>query len=59
MSDTRLNTPFLFVVLLSLAVPIVLVPVPALLDYPNHLARIWLVGDGIEEPPFPGIYRLD
>jgi hypothetical protein len=59
MSDTRLNTPFLFVVLLSLAVPIVLVPVPALLDYPNHLARIWLLGGGIEQPPFPGIYRLD
>ncbi len=49
MSDTRLNAPFLVAALLCFAVPILLVPVPALLDYPNHLARIWLLGGGVEE----------
>lgn len=59
MRDTHLNAALLAAFLLCLAVPIVLVPVPALLDYPNHLARIWLLGGGAGEAPFPGIYRLD
>lgn len=59
MPDARLNLSLLVVLLLCLAAPMALVPVPALLDYPNHLARIWLLGGGVEEWPFPGIYRVE
>jgi hypothetical protein len=43
----------------TLAVPVALVRVPPLLDYPNHLARIWLLAGGIGHPPLDAIYVVD
>lgn len=41
------------------AVPIFLVRVPPLLDYPNHYARLWLELGGIDMPPVSDFYALD
>jgi hypothetical protein len=44
--------------LLALLVPIVTVAIPTFTDYPNHLARIWLLSGGINIPPVSTMYRL-
>jgi hypothetical protein len=58
-TSSRILPSLLAVLAIGVAVPILLVPVPMLLDYPNHLARIWLLGGGIGVWPFPQVYRLD
>lgn len=45
--------------LAALAVPVALVRVPPLLDYPNHFARIWLLSGGIDKPPLSAMYVVD
>jgi len=47
------------VALSTLILPGALTRVPPLLDYPNHLARIWLLGGGIDQPPLNAIYAVD
>ncbi|MXP63153.1 hypothetical protein E0493_07270 [Roseomonas sp. M0104] len=42
-----------------LALPVLLTPLPPLLDYPNHLARLWLVAGRAAQPPFDRIYAVD
>ncbi|MDO6416476.1 hypothetical protein Q4F19_18985 [Sphingomonas sp. BIUV-7] len=41
------------------AIPILAVPMPLVLDYPNHLARLWLLAGGASEASFPAIYAID
>ena len=41
------------------AAPILLVHLPPVLDFPNHLARIWLAAGGAELPPLSSIYEID
>ena len=36
--------------------PVVVFPLPPLLDYPNHLARLWLIEGGINIPPLNHFY---
>jgi len=43
----------------ALALPVLSVRVPPLLDYPNHFARIWLLSGGIDRPPLSAMYALD
>lgn len=43
----------------ALAVPVALVRMPPLLDYPNHFARIWLLAGGMDDPPLSSIYVTD
>jgi hypothetical protein len=45
--------------LAALALPVALVHVPPLLDYPNHFARLWLLAGGIEQPPISAMYAVD
>ena len=45
--------------LASLALPAALVPVPPLLDYPNHLARLWLLGGGGAGGPLVSVYGFE
>ena len=45
--------------LAALALPVALVHVPPLLDYPNHFARLWLLAGGIEQPPISAMYAAD
>lgn len=47
---------FLVVVVL---IPVLLFPVPPLLDYPNHLARLWLLQGGVDTPLLDRIYAED
>ena len=54
----RLTRPAIAVTLLALLVPIAVASLPALVDYPNHLARLWLLAGGAAVPPFPTIYRV-
>ena len=43
----------------TLAWAVLSTPIPPLLDYPNHLARLWLQAGGVREPPFNSIYAID
>lgn len=48
--------------LLALAVtvlPVALTAVPPILDYPNHLARLWLLQGGIDDPFLRRVYAID
>ena len=45
--------------LLALGLPGALVRVPPLLDYPNHLARLWLLAGGGAGGPLASIYGFD
>jgi len=47
------------VALVIAAIPIFLVRVPPLLDYPNHYARLWLELGGASVPPVSNFYMLD
>ncbi len=49
----------LLVALAAALVPIVATPVPPLIDYPNHLARYWLISGGDRIPPVDRFYRVD
>jgi hypothetical protein len=39
--------------------PVALVPVPPLLDYPNHLTRLWLIAGGASDTPLAEVYAID
>ena len=43
----------------TLVVPVALTHMPPLLDYPNHLARIWLLAGGIDHAPLDAMYAAD
>src|SRR5262245_11908636 len=45
--------------LLALAIPPFVVRVPPLLDYPNHLARLWLIAGGASTPPLSNVYAIE
>ncbi|HXF54289.1 MAG TPA: hypothetical protein VNK52_09220, partial [Hyphomicrobiaceae bacterium] len=40
----------------ALAIPALLVPVPPLFDYANHLVRLWLIAGGAHGPPLAQMY---
>jgi hypothetical protein len=44
---------------LTLLAPFLIGEVPPLTDYPNHLARYWLIAGGANDPAFAGVYRID
>jgi hypothetical protein len=48
-----------FASLAAFALPVALVRIPPLLDYPNHLARLWLLAGGAEKPPLSAMYAVD
>jgi hypothetical protein len=39
--------------------PLLLVSIPPLMDFPNHLARLWLISGGAEDPVVSHIYKID
>lgn len=49
----------LALLLLVVLLPVALIPLPPLLDYPNHLARLWLLGGGIDTAPVNRFYVED
>lgn len=46
-------------VLLFAALPVLMVAVPPLLDYPNHMVRFWLLSGGADMAPLSGFYAVD
>ncbi len=44
---------------LTLLGPFLLGEVPPLTDYPNHLARYWLIAGGARDPAMAAVYRVD
>ena len=55
----RLVPAALVVCFTALAIPALVVRIPPLLDYPNHLVRIWLLAGGINQSPLPQFYTID
>jgi len=57
---TIASAPVLLVItLLASAVPILSVAYPPVLDYPNHLARIWLLSGKVDEAPLSSMYAAN
>ena len=44
---------------LTILWPFLVVGVPPLVDYPNHLARFWLLAGGANDPALSRFYRVD
>ena len=44
---------------LTLLAPFLVGDIPPLTDYPNHLARYWLIAGGVNEPALAAFYRID
>ena len=55
----RLPPAALLACFTALAIPALVVRIPPLLDYPNHLVRMWLLAGGIDQPPLPQFYAID
>ena len=39
--------------------PILYATMPPIMDFPNHLARIWLIAGGVNAAPLDQIYQID
>ena len=57
-SYRRLTAILLIIAFAGLTIPVVLVEIPPLLDYPNHLVRLWLISGGAEIPPLSDMYAV-
>jgi hypothetical protein len=55
---TRFVAFLVALTLAALLVPVLVAQVPPLTDYPNHLARLWLLDGGADVPPVSGMYRI-
>lgn len=51
--------PYVALALGALLLPVVSTPMPPLLDYPSHFARMWLLAGGMEVAPLDGMFRAD
>lgn len=49
---------FLAASLATLILPVLVADVPPLLDYPNHLVRLWLISGGVDTPPLSQMYAV-
>ena len=57
--DARLAAVALALCLLAALAPIAAATLPPVMDFPNHLARIWLIAHGAAEARLDRIYRID
>lgn len=57
--SSALIKALLAVQLIGFLVPVALVSIPPLMDYPNHLVRYWLISGGAEGAPLSGMYGVD
>ncbi len=51
--------PIFVLALAATAIPVLLTPMPPMLDYPNHFVRLWLLEGGADTQPVAGMYRID
>ncbi len=45
--------------IIAMCLPIVWVSMPPLMDFPNHLTRIWLLAGGADQAPLSEVYKVD
>src|SRR5262245_42108238 len=57
-ADRRVASVLLLVTFAGLALPVWLVAIPPLLDYPNHLMRLWLIAGGTDIVPLSKMYAV-
>ena len=57
-TPTRLASVALLASLAALLLPVLVAAIPPIDDYPNHLARIWLLAGGASLPPVSEMYRV-
>lgn len=57
MANRYLTPGLLLALFLMVLTPVLVVEMPPLLDYPNHLARLWLLEGGAKIPPLDAMYR--
>ncbi len=55
---TRVTPVLLFVAFAIATVPFFLTPLPPVMDFPNHLTRIWLLAGGANQPPLSSFYEI-
>ena len=55
---SRLVPAALLATFAALLIPVLVAAIPPLEDYPNHLARLWLLGGGVDFPPVSEMYRI-
>ena len=59
LADARWFAPaVLTLAAIAAAIPILIAAVPPVMDFPNHLARIWLIAGGIHEKPLSSFYEV-
>lgn len=58
-STDRWWLPVFVLALAVTAIPVLITPMPPLLDYPNHYVRLWLLEGGADLEPLARIYRID
>ena len=58
-SISRLWRLFIAIGLVAVAMPALLVEMPPLLDYPNHVVRMWLLGGAVKDPILAQMYATD
>ena len=61
-ADRRTWMPTLFCIVFALGTlvfPVAYVHMAPLLDYPNHMARMWLLAGGADHAPLNAIYAVD
>jgi hypothetical protein len=57
-SDRLATSALLMLTLAGLTVPVCLAAIPPLLDYPNHLVRLWLIAGGVDIAPLSKMYAV-
>ncbi|MBR0661012.1 hypothetical protein [Neoroseomonas oryzicola] len=55
----RLTATSLVLSLVALGVPFFVVAIPPVVDFPNHLARMWLISGGVRQPPLDAMYAVE
>ena len=58
-STDRWWLPLFVLALAVTAIPVLITPMPPLLDYPNHYVRLWLLEGGAGLEPLTRMYRID
>src|SRR5262249_28449380 len=58
LGESELARLLLYACLAALALPTFLVALPPLLDYPNHVVRLWLIEGGSRLWPLSQMYEL-
>lgn len=57
--DERRTIWVVLLIFAAASLPLLLVRIPPIMDYPNHLARIWLLSGGAATHPMSSFYVVD